>query len=580
MSGSSRAYPRLAAALGAGLTLAGLTLACLTLTGTPAHAQSAAPTGAGAWPTARAGRAPHGDKAAGGASAANSYVDISGSGSSWAAVAIDEWTQAVRPNGIVVNYNPDGSAAGRADYIENQDDFAGSDPPFRNGADELAGSQAGKESPEGFSYVPDVAGGTAFIYHLEVAGHLITNLRLSPATIMGIFTGKITNWNDKQITKDYGAQLPSLPITPVLRSDGSGATYFFTRWMEHLYPSQWNAFCQQVHPGIQLPCPQTEFYPVFGDAKAENGSNNVITYITSTYGNGSIGYDEYAYALNSHYPVVKVLNPGGYFVLPSASNVAVALTHAKINEDASSSDFLQQDLDPVYTFKDPRSYPLASYSYFIVPREHTKEPKNFNAAKGKTLSTWLNYDLCNGQRTVAQLGYSPLPINLVKGGLLQIDHIPGHVAEPPAAALAKCGNPTFKNGQNILLKDAPYPSACDKLGAPLNCTTSPGKGSSSPTPSGSSTASPGATSTGSTGTGTDPSTGTTGGAVPGGTVPGGTAPAVGPAGSASPQVVSLSSADKPSQISLGVLTALAILAAVAIPPALAIWARRRRRPGL
>src|SRR5262249_28257812 len=162
-----------------------------------------------------------------------------------------------------------------------------------NGHDELVGSQAGAEKPpDGYFYVPDVAGGTAFMYHITVAGHLITNLRLSARTLMEIFTGKITNWADPQITHDYGAQLPSTPITPVLRSDGSGATYCLTRWMEHMFPSEWNAFCQKVHSGIKLPCPQTEFYPVFGSAKAENGSNNVATYITSTYGNGSIGYDE------------------------------------------------------------------------------------------------------------------------------------------------------------------------------------------------------------------------------------------------------------------------------------------------
>ena len=108
-----------------------------------------------------------------------------------------------------------------------------------------------------------------------------------------------------------------------------------------------------MHPGLKLPCPQTEFYPQFGNAKAENGSTNVATYITSSYGNGAIGYDEYAYAKNANYPVVKVLNPGGYYVLPSASNVAVALTAAKIDEVKSSPNFLQQDLDGVYTFRDP-----------------------------------------------------------------------------------------------------------------------------------------------------------------------------------------------------------------------------------
>ncbi len=206
------------------------------------------------------------------------------------------------------------------------------------------------------------------MYHVTVGGHLITNLRLSGETLMKIFTGQITNWDDPEITKDYGAQLPNEPIIPVVRSDGSGATYFFTRWMAHEFPAEWNAFCQKAHPGIKLPCPQTEFYPQFGNAKLESGSNAVSVYVTSSYGEGAIGYDEYAYALNAHWPVVAMENPAGYYVLPTASNVAVALTQAQINEDQSSPNFLQQNLDNVYTYTDPRSYPLSSYSYLIVPK--------------------------------------------------------------------------------------------------------------------------------------------------------------------------------------------------------------------
>jgi ABC-type phosphate transport system substrate-binding protein len=496
-----------------------------------------------------------------------SYVAISGSGSSWASVAIDQWALDVRPNGIVVNYNPDGSAAGRSDYMSNQDDFTGSDPPFRNGEDELAGTSA--ENPtQGYSYVPDVAGGTAFMYHLTVAGRLITNLRLSPKTLMGIFTGQITNWDNPQITRDYGAQLPSLPITPVIRSDGSGATYFLTRWLAHMFPAQWNAFCQQVHPGIQLPCPQTEFYPQFGSAKAENGSNNVATYITSSYGNGSIGYDEYAYALNSHYPVVAVENPAGYYVLPSASNVAVALTQAQINEDPNSPNFLQQDLDNVYTFTDPRSYPLSSYSYFIVPREGSTLPTNFNDAKGATLSTWLDYDLCAGQQQVSQLGYSPLPVNLVRGGILQVSRIPGHVAGLNPDNLASCGNPTFVNGQDILLNTAPQPSPCAKAGAALDCVVVNGKA-----------VNPGAAGAGKAGgkPGAGSGTGAVGAstAAPG-TGGGGSGPASNVAEPVTPVVVNVAAPGRSAQIGLAVITAMAILAAVSAPPALAAWLRRRR----
>jgi ABC-type phosphate transport system substrate-binding protein len=501
---------------------------------------------------------------------AGGYVTINGSGSSWSEVALDQWSQDVQSSGITVNFSPDGSAAGRQDYIAGQDDFAASDPPFRNGSDKLAGTGSQIPFDYGYSYIPDTAGGTAFMYHIVVAGHLVTNLRLSGETLMKIFTGQITNWDNAEITHDYGAQLPNLPITPVVRSDGSGATYFFTRWMAHTYPSEWNAFCEKVTNGrVKPPCGQTEFYPTsgWGNVKAENGSNNVATYITSSYADGAIGYDEYAYALNSHYPVVAMLNPAGYYVLPSASNVAVALTKAVINEDTHSVNFLQQNLDSVYTFTDPRSYPLSSYSYLITPRTGTKAPPNFTAAKGRTLSTFVNFLLCGGQQQMAALGYSPLPLNLVKGGLLQVDHMPGHVATPNPVTLAGCNNPTFTNGVLTLLKNAAYPSPCEKVGEPLDCVvrdgkaTTPGSGTGSKksqttgasTPGASASASPG---TGTLGTGTGTGTGT--GAV-----------------SVTGQVVDVAdaSADRPL---LSVLTAVAILVAVAMPPALGIWLRRRR----
>jgi phosphate transport system substrate-binding protein len=491
---------------------------------------------------------------------ATNYTPVSGSGSSWAGIAINQWIANIRSNGVQVNYNPDGSGTGRVEFIQNQDDFAGSDPPFRSGGDELAGT-APEIVHNSYSYIPDVAGGTALMYHISVGGHLITNLRLTPKTIMKIFTDQITNWNDPAITHDYGAQLPNIPIVPVIRSDFSGATYFLTRWFAHMFPSDWNSFCQRVHPGIKLPCPQTELYPPFGNAKAENGSNNVAAYITSSFANGAIGYDEYAYALNSHFPVVKILNPGGYFVLPTASNVAVALTKAKINEDSHSVNFLQQDLDSVYTFTDPRSYPLSSYSYFIVPRT-PKPPPIFSspAGKGKSLSTFINYMLCGGQAHVDQLGYSPLPVNLVRGGFTQDAHIPGHGPIPPLSNLPNCHNPTFVNGQNILLKTAPYPSPCDKLGAPLNCVVKHGK-ATSPGGGGKSSSGPsaGPTTQATTGTG-----GFTGGAGP-----------AAPTGPVTGQVVDVA-ANQASETALGVLTALAIIAAVTLPPVVALWLRRRR----
>jgi len=363
---------------------------------------------------------------------ASSYVPIDGSGSSWASLAIGAWAQDLRPAGIVVSYLPDGSAAGRLDYINNQDDFAASDPPFRSGYDKLGGT--GPEHPsEGYSYIPDVAGGTAFAYHITVHGRLVTNLRLSARTLMGIFTGQITNWDSPQITRDYGARLPDLPITPVTHAEGDGGTYFFTRWMAQVFPRQWNAFCDRVHPGIRPPCGPTEFYPPFGHAVAENGPASVISYIASRFGNGAIGYTEYAYPLTAHLPVLKLRNPAGKYVLPTAASVTTALTQAVINEQASSRNFLQQNLDKVYTDTNPASYPLASYSYLIVPRQGTTLPAGFTKAKGRTLSAFVTFALCRGQHRLTNLGYAPLPPALVSGGLQQAAHIPGHGPIPSPA---------------------------------------------------------------------------------------------------------------------------------------------------
>lgn len=152
--------------------------------------------------------------AAAAATAARStgFVTIAGSGSSWQSVAILTWAEDVGPALLTVNFNPDGSAAGRGDYLQgSQVDFAASDVPFRNGHDKLGGTRA-EVPPYGYSYIPGPAGGVAFVYHVSVHGHLLRNLRLSARTLMEIFTGQITNWDSPQITKDTGQRLPDLRI--------------------------------------------------------------------------------------------------------------------------------------------------------------------------------------------------------------------------------------------------------------------------------------------------------------------------------------------------------------------------------
>ncbi|XUL89346.1 phosphate ABC transporter substrate-binding protein PstS [Streptomyces galilaeus] len=438
-----------------------------------------------------------------GPAAADSYTPISGAGSTWAENAVDEWRRAVNQYGMRISYAGTGSSDGRRQFLSGTVDFAVSDIPFQTHPTD--GSAAERPGSGSYAYMPIVAGGTVFMYHLTVNGKRVTNLRLSGAVVTKIFTGAVKTWDDPVIKADNpGLQLPHRTIVPVVRSDGSGSTAQFTMWMAAQHKSLWNAYCAKV--GRSGACGQTSYYPTVSGMIAQSGDLGVAGYIAQNYGEGAIGYVNYSYALNAHYPVAKVLNHAGYYTEPTPKNVAVSLLKAKINTNKSSADYLTQQLNGVYNDTDKRNYPLSSYSYMILP---LKVQGTFTKDKGKTLGAFSYYFMCQGQQQAPSLGYSPLPINLVKAGFDQIRRIPGVRAQN--INIKNCNNPTFTaGGRNKLAETAPYPSPCDKQGATA-CTTGSG-GAKSSTRNGSSGG--GTTSGGSTG---DTATGGTGATTTGGT---------------------------------------------------------------
>ncbi len=385
------------------------------------------------------------------------YAQIEGTGSTWSELIVQQWIADVDANGMKVVYTGGGSSKGRKDFSQNSTDFAISEIPYQ-GVDEQGNADTSNGRP--YAYLPIVAGGTAFTYQLKIGGQLVRNLRLSGETISKIFTNEITNWNDPAITKDNnGRAFPSLPITPVVRSDGSGTTAQFTLWMDNQYPDVWRPFYGKS--GL------TSYYPRKGRAIGQAGSDQVMNTIAGFAGNGTIGYVEYSYPLNKDYPVVKVLNKAGYYVEPTQYNTAVALTKAQINQDPNSQLYLTQILDKVYVNSDPRAYPISSYSYMIVPTGPTDV--RMTTAKRQTLADFLYYSLCAGQTKAGPYGYSPLPLNLVQAGFEQIAKL--KVADPLVDLtdrdVRSCNNPTFdgKNlSKNKLAEIAPQPAACDKEG--------------------------------------------------------------------------------------------------------------------
>ena len=406
------------------------------------------------------------------AGAANSHALIQGSGSSWSANAMNQWIADVHSNGLEVVFTASGSAQGRKDFGYRTSDFAVTEIGYQ-GTDPVTGESDDSQGRD-FAYLPIVSGGTSFPYQVRVRGQLVRNLRLSGRTLAKIFTNHITDWSDPAITADNnGVALPSLPIIPVIHAEGSGSSAHFSDYLDKQFPELWRPFAGQS--GF------TEYYPRKDNAVAQSGSDGVMNFIASGAANGAIGFDEYSYALGKNYPVAKIGNASGYYALPSQFNVAVALTQAIINEDKSSPNYLLQDLTNVYKYGDPRTYPLSSYSYMVLPTG-ASDPK-MTTTKRQTLADFLYYAICDGQKEMGPIGYSPLPINLVQAGFDQVGKL--READPgvdlSSRDVSTCHNPTFIAGQpqrNYLAEIAPQPPPCDRDGAGPCSDANAGNGAS------------------------------------------------------------------------------------------------------
>jgi phosphate transport system substrate-binding protein len=360
---------------------------------------------------------------------------VLGSGSSYAAVALDQWTaQAASFFGDTINYQTSSSVIGLNDYAGGQLDFGASEIGYSTG-------QAAQEPQPPFApyqYLPDVAGATCLMYNLPGAtGQTISNLQLDAHTIMEIFTGQILSWNDPAIVAlNPGVALPSTPITKAFRSDASGENYIFSDYFSTLYPAEWNAFTAAMGTpgGAQaiFPTPSNGQGGVHGiynitGFEGENGSDVASEYVNDNP--GSVTYVETAYALRLHRPCVSVENPAGAFVQPSATADAIALTQDQLAPD------LEQDLTQVFLNPNPQSYPISAYSYLIA--QVTPNP---SAPIGAELGQFIQFIACRGQIAAGTLGYSPIPPNLVSDDFAAVNRLNG-AAQLTTPTAANCPNP-------------------------------------------------------------------------------------------------------------------------------------------
>lgn len=408
---------------------------------------------------------------------------VLGAGSTWVQIALDQWRADIARQGYTINYQGVGSSAGRQFFTLRQVDFAASEIPFQ--PDEIPALVASHQS---YQYVPDVAGGTSLMYNLHTPnGDRIRSLRLDAGTAAGIFTGTLTSWHDPAIQAlNPGLQIRESGIKAVIRSDGSGTSAQFSLYLQDQATAAWARFV--ALKGCPAPC---SLWPEFDNSASVRGSDGVAGYVADDQiGSGSIGYVEAGYAYGRYFPVANLKNASGNFVQPSATNVAQALTHARLNPD------LTQDLTFVYRAPEANAYPMSSYSYLIT------RTTGFDPAKGYVLGTWMIYIACGGQRQAPLLGYSALPPNLVGFVFDAVRRIPG-APTPPPLDRQHCPNPTIGTGAQ---------------GPTVAATSSYGNGHSG---AGSATSSPGtAAGSAATGSTSSPNAASSSGAA--GSSPGGT----------------------------------------------------------
>ena len=130
-----------------------------------------------------------------------------------------------------LSYNPTGSGAGREQFIAKQVDFAGSDSALKDEQIQQAADRCGGNPAW---HLPLVFGPIAMAYNIEGVDKLVLN-----ADVLGkIFQGQVTKWNDPAIAGlNAGATLPDAVITPIYRSDSSGTTDNFQKYLTAAAPA-------------------------------------------------------------------------------------------------------------------------------------------------------------------------------------------------------------------------------------------------------------------------------------------------------------------------------------------------------
>ena len=318
------------------------------------------------------------------AAKASAQMLINGAGATFPYPIYSKWFDeyAKVDDSVRFNYQSIGSGGGQKQILAQTVDFGASDGPM---SDENLAKASTK-----LLHIPTVAGAVVVTYNLP--GDI--KLKLDGPTIVDIFRGKITKWNDARIAgQNPGVKLPDIDVVVVHRSDGSGTTYIFTDYLSAIsHPWQ-----EEAGKGTAVN------WPVGLGGK---GNEGVAGQVKQTP--GAIGYVELIYALQNKLSFADIKNAEGKYISPSLDSITAAMAAAKVPDDFRFSMVNASGAD---------AYPIAGTTWLLVYQTQ-KDP-----AKGKKIVEFLNWALTKGEEMAPSLDYAPLPKILQERALARVKEI-------------------------------------------------------------------------------------------------------------------------------------------------------------
>ncbi|MBZ5632746.1 MAG: phosphate ABC transporter substrate-binding protein PstS [Acidobacteriia bacterium] len=289
---------------------------------------------------------------------------------------------------IAINYASIGSGGGIAQVTAGTVDFGASDGPMTDM--QLKDFQDKRGSA--ILHFPTVLGAVVPTYNIPgVTG----SLNFTAEALAGIFLGKITKWDDPELTKaNPGIKLPSNNIVVVHRSDGSGTTYVWVDYLSKI-SKEWET---KVGKATSVN------WPVGLGGKGNEGVSGSVQQTAN-----SVGYVELIYAVQNKMTYGKVKNVAGEFVQASLASVTAAA--------AGMKDMPEDFRVSITNAPGKGVYPISSFTWLLIPS------KIADPAKKKAIKDFLTWMLADGQKMTEALSYAQLPKAVVAKEVKTIDKI-------------------------------------------------------------------------------------------------------------------------------------------------------------